>query len=56
MNRQYAEKLITEAKELNDGVWINHSYNVANLLICREQRAAVLFRESALRQECLPSP
>lgn len=31
MNRQYAKKLITEAKELNDGVWINHSYNVANL-------------------------
>lgn len=31
MNRQYAEKLIAEAKELNDGVWINHSYNVAHL-------------------------
>lgn len=31
MNRQDAEKLIAEAKELNDGVWINHSYNVANL-------------------------
>ena len=31
MNRQYAEKLIAEAKELNNGVWINHSYNVANL-------------------------
>ena len=31
MNRQYAEKLIVEAKELNDGVWISHSYNVAHL-------------------------
>lgn len=31
MNRQYAEKLIAEAKELNDGVWISHSYNVAHL-------------------------
>ena len=31
MDRQYAEKLIAEAKELNDGVWINHSYNVAHL-------------------------
>lgn len=31
MNRQYAEKLIAEAKELNDGAWIEHSYNVARL-------------------------
>lgn len=31
MNRQYAEKLIAEAKELNDGAWISHSYNVAHL-------------------------
>lgn len=31
MDRQTAEKLIAEAKELNDGVWISHSYNVARL-------------------------
>lgn len=31
MNRQYAEKLIAEAKELNGGAWIDHSYNVARL-------------------------
>lgn len=31
MDRQYAEKLIAEAKELNDGVWISHSHNVARL-------------------------
>ena len=31
MNREFAEKLISEAKELNDGEWINHSYNVARL-------------------------
>lgn len=31
MNRQYAEKLITDAKEMNDGSWIEHSYNVARL-------------------------
>lgn len=31
MDRQTAENLIAEAKELNDGIWINHSYNVARL-------------------------
>ncbi len=31
MNRQYAEKLIAEARMLNDGAWIDHSYNVAHL-------------------------
>ena len=31
MDKQYAEKLISEAKELNNGAWINHSYNVAHL-------------------------
>lgn len=31
MDRQTAENLIAEAKLLNDGMWINHSYNVARL-------------------------
>lgn len=31
MDRQTAENLISEAKELNDGIWISHSYNVALL-------------------------
>lgn len=31
MDRQKAEDLIAEARELNDGVWINHSYYVAGL-------------------------
>lgn len=31
MDRKTAEKLITEAKELNNGAWIEHSYNVAYL-------------------------
>lgn len=31
MNRQYVQKLIAEATELNDGAWIEHSYNVARL-------------------------
>ncbi len=31
MNRQNAKNLIAYAKELNDGAWISHSYNVANL-------------------------
>lgn len=31
MDRQTAENLIAEAKILNDGMWINHSYNVALL-------------------------
>lgn len=31
MNRTKAEGLINEARQLNDGPWINHSYNVACL-------------------------
>jgi len=31
MDRQTAEKLIEEAKALNGGAWIDHSYNVARL-------------------------
>jgi len=31
MDRAYAEKILTDAKGINDGPWINHSYNVAYL-------------------------
>ena len=31
MNREYAEKIISEAQQLNNGDWIEHSYNVARL-------------------------
>ncbi len=31
MNRAEAEKLLYEAKELNNGPWVKHSYNVARL-------------------------
>lgn len=31
MHRMDAEKLMKEAKEMNNGAWIQHSYNVANL-------------------------
>lgn len=31
MNREYAERIISEAQELNNGGWIEHSYNVARL-------------------------
>ena len=31
MNREYAERIIAEAKKLNNGAWIEHSYNVARL-------------------------
>lgn len=31
MNREYAEKIISEAQQLNNGAWIEHSYNVARL-------------------------
>lgn len=31
MNRENAEKLLLEAKNMNGGAWIDHSYNVAYL-------------------------
>ena len=31
MNREYAERIISEAQELNNSGWIAHSYNVARL-------------------------
>lgn len=31
MNREYAERIISEAQQLNNGDWIEHSYNVARL-------------------------
>lgn len=31
MNRVDAEELLIEAKDMNGGAWINHSYNVAHL-------------------------
>ena len=31
MNRSEAESLLQEAKRLNDGAWIKHSYHVARL-------------------------
>lgn len=31
MDRPFAEKLLLEAKNMNDGAWINHSYKVACL-------------------------
>lgn len=37
MDRTFAEKLLTDAKGVNDGPWINHSYNVA----CLAEKIAV---------------
>lgn len=31
MNRETAEELMKEARRMNDGVWVEHSYNVARL-------------------------
>lgn len=31
MNREYAERIISEAQQLNNDDWIEHSYNVARL-------------------------
>lgn len=31
MDRKFAEKLLLEAKSMNEGAWIEHSYNVAHL-------------------------
>lgn len=33
MDRKSAEKLLLEAKSMNEGAWIEHSYNVAHLAI-----------------------
>lgn len=31
MDREFAEKLLLEAKDMNEGAWIDHSYHVARL-------------------------
>lgn len=41
MERACAEKLLTEAKSLNDGAWIQHSYKVATLAERIAERAGM---------------
>lgn len=41
MNRRFAEEILLEAKKLNDGAWIQHSYCVAKLAEKIAQRSGM---------------